>query len=231
VPPVCELDAPVAIPTLTEELPPSDACRRLLSNPDIGPTLIKSVTRRLRDLYENDIEESELVGWAQIGLVRAANVFIPSKFVGLSRDLTRRLCKYMIVKGRNLAIDEMRHAGVVGRKRNGVYCASTIKSVERSTFKDDFVANAIRDVADPHCKSSNPTLDNVIMKDVYALIVPHLEKREAFIFSKAYVEGAPFKGIAVALKISNSRLYVIHELMIQKIHAILGGKNSVFCPN
>jgi DNA-directed RNA polymerase specialized sigma24 family protein len=209
----------------------SNPCRELLIDPEIGPNLIRSVAKRLRSQYDTELEESETMGWAQVGLARAANEFDPSRFAGETRNITRRLCKYLLVKGRNCAIDEMRSMHIVGRNRYGKYHASHIKMEEWSTLPDDAFGYFMVDPPDHRTSSDDPTCDAVCIRDAYALIQSRLTGQDRRVFDLAYVDGKSMSDISGILEVSSARVYQLHSELLRKVYVILGGRSSPFCPN
>lgn len=216
----------------------SEECTRLLSSHS-GPILIGSIAKRLRSEYGASIEDAELVGWASLGVIRASEQYDPERLQGITADPERRLCEYIITCGYNRAVDEMRHAGIVGRKRYGVFSGGPVSATNLSdlssgselvsSFDNDRrgggtpVDFASKGYVDPAEEAANRELIN----EVLARLTGH----EKSIFTMRYQEGMELRAIADLLNITTTHVYQLHLRLLQKIREFVEGNRDAFCPN
>jgi len=200
-------------------------CIRLLAS-EAGEGLIETIARQLWCLYYEAMDMDDYRGWARLGAMKAAKLFDPDKFVGDTIDAKRRMCAYLIKKGRNLAIDYMRDAKAVGHVRHGLLAERPIQAASMSAL--DRRGDGAYLVIDQDAGVDPAQVAE--LHDLMDTITDKLEGEAKRVFVMLYVEGIPTDEIAAKLDIPRHRVYYIqtHYLMPQ-ITEFVQGKRTVFC--
>lgn len=209
---------------------------QLIASED-GKGLIQTVTKRLRVRYGGSIEDSELEGWAQLGIARAAKKFDSSRLNGVTQDMLRRLCSYLIAKGYRHAIDEMRHAKVVGRKRYGKLSGGPVAAMTMTDLQSHVASSYPYHsgdrplVGDTIDETAADPCDDAAKRELIAQACAQLQGMEKTIFQKRYCEGMELRDIANQLDVTPTRVYQLHTRVIGRIREYVSGNNPVMCPN
>jgi len=182
----------------------------ILASPSTGPTIIRTIAQHLESTYGTLIETREYKGWAQLGVLEAAVAFDPKKFQGETLNLQKRVSSYLITKGKYLAIDRMRAAGIVDRTRGGKLVQQPIYTTPL-TIKNNCIIN-------PH--TTSPALiveqQDTIARLIFALDAVERAIIDAVIFmNKSIVEAGRI------VHLSMSKAYAIYHRAIEKMKRVL----------
>ena len=184
--------------------PTRSELERLLTAHQVN-ILSGTIARRLAQTYGHFIPFDELKGFAQLGIAKAFVEFDPARFVG-TRDFTKRFFAHMLTKGYWCAIDEMRSTQTICRFRNGRYYGRAVWAKQQLSW----------DVSD---EGNNDPARLVGLEDLLQTTVQNLTERERAIFTLHYVEGVALIQIARQIGISTTRVYVLHNRVLEKIRA------------
>jgi RNA polymerase sigma factor (sigma-70 family) len=201
-------------------------CKRLF-NSEVGAAITKTVAKKLDRIYGDVLDASECMGWGQLGVAMAMDMIDPERFVGETVSASKRVCSFLITKGRNLAIDEMRSAGVVGRTRKGRLVESPIKSDSLNAM-DDRGYSTNDYIVDENAKDPAAAAE---ITDLVTTVAERLKGDERRVFEMAYVDGMGFPAIAILLGVTVQRVYAVHTVLLSKISKFVSGNKRALCPN
>ena len=178
-------------------------------------TLVRAITRKIRATYSLDIvdEGTELEGYAQLGIVRAAREYRDDCCTAVAvRDPRKHMYCFLRGRGYLRTQDEMRSARIVVRQRGKMKDQHRAISVGR--------ANSVCLAELKHhrvaCDEQNPTLDSVHVSDVMTQCRSVLSQRERTIFDMEYVQGMSRVAISRSTGLTPTRVHQIAGKILKK---------------
>lgn len=205
-------DSASAVSTNVHIVPPSlEVIDTMLG--DAGfQNIVHSIKTSLARRHHH-LEPDELEGFAQLGVARARAKLDPKRFVG-EGDIKKRVCSYLLTKGKQLAIDEMRSEKYINRFRNGKWYGGTVQATRFSELENP--RNHPSSVAASHDGFASLEISDLVQTISGKLIGP-----EKVVFDAVYIEGVVPMRVAERLKCSTAYVYVLHDRLLAKLRDYL----------